>query len=335
MDKQRYHRKIIRISAEDSPNVQIGLAETRAGLQPSHTILCEGVLTFAQYQQRRLTWDKVRQHIGLDGLFWEGAEGLLYPPSWLDRAERLWLYLKNRTRIPRGMGIDPGSGTANSSWAIVDEYGLIELLAFKTKDTNAVIDTTIDLIHKYQLDPQRVCMDAGDGRQHIDRLRRMGYNINGIPFSGSPTKILKRSLTLFNEKVDVQERRFAYFNKRSELYGELSILLDPGGNDRDEDMERAWAELATHKGRNTNELRGFAINPAYYRLREQMAPIPMSRDNENRLKLPPKYKKDSAHVKEKSLEELIGYSPDELDSVVLAVHAMQRYSMMRGKAGVI
>lgn len=327
---QRYYRKIIKISAEDTPNVRYALAQQKAGFEPSDTVKDEsgndmypGILTWNQYKYRRATWDKIRQSIGLDGRFWEGGETLMFPPQWLNRSERLWIYMRARHRIARGVGIDSGEGTANTAVAIVDEYGLIELTSVKTPNTDDIITITLDTIHRYSINPERVLFDrGGGGKQHADRLRAMGYNVRTIGFGDKPSIEPKRGKTFFNEKVDTNERRYAYLNRRSEMYGSLRILLDPMSDDRDYDSESAWTEVAEERGRVVGEIRGFTINPEYNRLREQLAPIPLLFDSEGRMRMLPK-NKSRENSTERTLIDIIGYSPDEADALVLAIHAMQ------------
>jgi hypothetical protein len=317
-------RRVIRISAEDSPNVRLALAQIAAGETPTDEVVTPGVITWGQYQQRRKTWDKIRQCIGLDGRFWEGGELLMFPPQWLNRAERLAIFLKGKYRIPRGMGIDPGEGGANTAFAIVDELGLVDLVSLRTPNTDDIITLTLDLIHKHNLDPTRVLFDrGGGGKQHADRLRSIGYNVKTIGFGEPPSVQLKRGKTFFSEKSDIQERRYAYFNRRAEMYGELRILLDPGGDDRDYDSESAWSEEAASRGRIVGDIRGFSLPHTFPKLREQLAPIPLMY-KEGRLKMLPKHKDPgSPHSTERTLVDIIGYSPDEADALVLAIHAMQ------------
>lgn len=334
---ERYYRKVIYISAEDSPNVRLGLAQQRAGIEPTGLDekgqpLVPGILTWDEYVKRRRTWDKIRQRIGLDGRFWEGGETLMFPPNWLDRAERLALFLRDRTRIARGMGVDPGEGTANTAISIVDELGLIKQVSEKTPDTNRVIDFILEIMHEYNVTPERVLIDrGGGGKQHADRLRASGINVRTIGFGDKPSVEPQRHKVQFGQKVETNERRYAYFNRRAEMYGELRYMLDPGTDDRD-GLERAYEEVAQGKGRIVGDIRGFAIPHEYHRLREQLAPIPMKFELE-RLKLPPKNKRDP-NSKEQTLTDIIGYSPDEADSLVLAIHAMQQ-SNTRTTAGAV
>ena len=320
---KRFYRKIIYISAEDSPNVQLGLAERDAGLPISNHELIPGVISYSEYLNRLATWDEVRIHIGLRGKFWKGGETLLFPPTWLDRANRLAIYLKGTPRIARGMGIDPGEGVANTSISVVDEYGLIELVSEKTSDTSRVTDMCMEMIFKHNLAPEQVYMDrGGGGHQHADRLRKHGVNVMTIGFNDKPTIAPQRHKVRFSQRTDIVERRYAYFNVRAEMYGELRNLLDYTAYD-DKTSDRfklAWLEVSDNKKRAISEIKGFAIPSEYTRLRSELAPIPLKFELE-KLKLPPKYKRNPLS-KEQTLTSIIGHSPDDADSLVLAIHAM-------------
>lgn len=331
--RQKYYVKIIHIGATDSPNVRLGLAQKKLGLPITNEIVVKGVLTYEEYILRLATWDDVRKCIGLDGKFWQGSEVLMYPPQWLDRAERLWVYLKGRQRIARGAGIDSGEGTANTAIAIVDEFGLIELISEKTKDTTRITELTLEVMHGFNIPAHKILFDrGGGGKQHVDRLRANGINVRTVGFNDRPTIEPQRHMTNFKQKVEAKERKYAYFNKRAEMYGELRYLLDPGFDGEDQ-TEDAWKELATEKGRHVGEIRGFTISPMYQYLRKQLAPIPLKFELE-KLKLPPKHKRDS-NSREVCLTDLIGHSPDEADALVLAIHAMQTGSALKAHAGAI
>src|SRR5208283_3041004 len=64
-------RKIIRIKAEDSPNVKLALAELAVGKQVSHRILIPGVKTYEEYARHRRDLDQQRQCVILDADWWE------------------------------------------------------------------------------------------------------------------------------------------------------------------------------------------------------------------------------------------------------------------------
>ena len=295
----RYYRKVIRIRGEDSPNVRLALAQIRAGVEPTNEIIVPGVLPWSDYQKRRLTWDPVRQCIGLDAEFYAGSEVLLYPPNWINRAEWYAEEIKDRDRKAIAIGIDPAEGGDKTSMAAVDEYGILDLEAHKTMDTSKIVNNAIAFGRKHKVNPRDWVFDrGGGGKQHADQLRSRGFNVRTVGFGASVKKELKKGLTSIKDQKEVEEEKYAYKNLRSEMYGALRLLLDP-----------------------TNE-QPFGIPAKYTELRHQMALIPLQYDTEGRLNLPPKNKR-SANSTELTLVQIIGHSPDELDSVVLAIYGMQ------------
>ncbi len=328
MVQQRYFRRVIRIKAEDSPNVQ--RAFYLKGQYP--TILQEdlrrltmepivpGVLTYDDYLKRRATWDKVRQCIGLDAEFYAGAAVLLFPPDWLNHSETLARSLgsSGRRRMAKGIGVDPAEGGDKTAMAAVDEYGVIELVSLQTPDTNMIPGMVAAFMRKHQVVPDRVAFDrGGGGKQHADRMRAMtsydfpsGMKVRTVAFGESIVQDIER-LHRLGDKQEVREDRYAYKNRRAEMYGELSILCDPNG------------EGLTREGSRTEVIGGggFALPAEYTELRHQLSVFPKEYDDEGRMVLPPKNRHDPNSNK-KCLTDMIGHSPDEADAVVLAVHAM-------------
>jgi|SRR6185312_2128698 len=306
----KYYRKVIQIKAEHSPNVILGLAEKRAGKRPSNKMIVPGVLSWYDYQKRRSTWDLIRQCIGLDAEFYEGAELKMFPGLWLNRAATLArrLHLENRSRRAKALGIDPGEGQEDSSFAVIDELGLIEMVSAKTPDTTAIPTICLDLMRRYKLQPEQVCLDrGGGGKQHADYLRRIGYKVRTVAF-GEPILVpIKYGETQVKERIVNREERYSFKNRRAEMYGNLRVLLDPVN-------------------------KGFAIPAQYTTLREELTAFPLSYDEEGRLFLPPKNKKDP-NSKTKTLIEIIGHSPNEADALVVAVHCMLTKPLM-ARAGV-
>lgn len=317
MAEQRYYSKVIRVRAEDSPNVRLGLAEERLGLTPSNTVVVDGVLTFEEYKKRRQFWDKVRQCIGLDGLFWKGSELLLFPPDWLTHAERIdeQVRKEHRYRTAKAIGCDPGEGVAESAWYVIDDYGILEEFCAITPDTTDVPLHTERLIKKWSVPAEMVMLDrGGGGKQHADLLRKRGFPVRTILFGESVQPALRRGKPIkpLQHRVEEQEERTVYFNRRAELFGRLSDLLDP----------------SLQSANN----RVFGI-PAYCReLRRQLAPFPKKYDAESRLKLPPK-NRTNENSKEKTLTELIGCSPDRADALAIAVYCRD-FVVRRTTAGV-
>lgn len=299
-----YHRKIIRIRAEDSPNVQRGLHQRANGLIADNAIVTPGVLTLAEYDKRRKLWDKVKQCIGLDAQFYLGAELLLFPPDWLNAAEERYDMLKGIKRKARAIGIDPAEGGDKTSMCAVDEFGVVELVSRRTPNTSVITSEAIAFGKRHDVPPEYWVFDrGGGGKQHADRLREQGYEVRTVAFGESLLLEQRYRQAFVPEKRENREERYAYVNRRAELYGELSLWFDPSvddaprcaiprncmGNDADPDSE----------------------------LRHQLAPIPKQYDAEGRLKLMPKNNPANPDD-QRTLIKLIGHSPDEADSFALA-----------------
>lgn len=301
----RYLRKIIKIRAVDSPNVRYAMKELEKGKKPSRRIIVPGVIGYDDYILRRKTWDDVKQTVGLDAEFYEGHQALLFAPHWLDRAEEIaWkMERANIIRVPTCAGIDCGEGRADTVFYCGDQYGLIDEVCFQESNANHIVSEIIAFINKHKLPHHRVLLDrGGGGRQIADFLREKGYNVNTIAFGsgvgrpGEEKKKRRKKSEIFN----LREDRGVYLNRRSQMYGEASEILDP---------------------HNLNRPQGFGIPARFFNLRQQLALIPRRLDGEGRIILPPKNKrrKDST---EETMECLIGRSPDHADAAVLCIHAL-------------
>jgi hypothetical protein len=318
MTEQRYYRKVIRITAEDSPNVRFARIQQARGETPTNKIVLPGVLTWEQFKERDAEWDVVLKCIGLGGWFYEGAEVLMYPPQWINEAERLADTLKGKPRKAGAIGCDPGEGKANTAWSVVDDYGLIEKLSLKTVDTTVITSQTIAMIREFGVPAEQVCFDAGGGgTQHAHRLRSQGYNVRTVSFGASLSLEPKRGLQLLEDKKGMAELRYVYSNRRAEMYGALRNWLDP------DMIRKVYGQ----------DFSGFALPRKYTDIRHQMAAIPLTRDSEGKLYILPKQKKN-ADDKRRTLIDIIGYSPDELDSLVVALYAL-RNKVKRAVAGAI
>lgn len=316
----RYWRKVIKVSAEDSPNVRYARAEIAAGKKPSDSIIVPGVKPWHEYVKDMRLLDEVEKCVSLGGEFYRGAEILLYPRDWLERAYGI----SSKTPYKRqalAIGIDPAEGGDRTAMAAVDDWGLIELVSKKTPDTTAIVDEAKAFIVKHQCAAECVAFDrGGGGKEHADRLRQEGFGVTTIAFGESIQADVTRQRLVyrpFKERLDNREDRYAYVNRRAEMYGELSRLLDP----------------------SLNSL-GFALIPPingeqYTRLRQQMAVIPKVWDQEGRMRLPSKHRKPGqvGDKGERTLTELIGHSPDELDALVLACHRMLNPARLASIAG--
>jgi len=339
-------RKVIKIKATDSPNVDLAFSEVLKGNRkplevliktkerpfgiysakeyerllklwtkkgkpnPPLRTLIPGLITYPQYIERRSSWDSMLQCISIDGEFYEGAEVKMYPPEWLNASEIVALGLKGKKRIAKTIGIDAAEGGDNTVWAVIDELGVIDLISKKTKDTSVITGETLALMRRYNVVAENVLFDTGGGgKQHADRIRSQGFNVRTVAFGESATAERRRGMTTMKEHNLQDEVRYTYKNRRSEMYGLLRLKLEPS---------------------NTT---GFGIPREYEELHRQLRPIPFQLDGEGRITLPPKYKKDAKST-QVTLTELIGHSPDEADALVLAVYGLVR-KIKRPRAGAL
>lgn len=307
-----FHRRVIHIPAEDSPNVRYGLAQVAKGIEPDNRIIVPGVLSYEEYCYRRKYWDKVRQCVSLDARFYQGASNLMYPPTWLNAAEAkdTDLLLKKVPRKAKAMGIDPAEGGDKTVWTVIDEHGIIEQLSRSTPDTDVIYEQTLVLIRKYGLPARKVFYDrGGGGKQHADRLRKKGFMVNTVAFGESVKQEIRSGMTSVAARKALDEERFIYKNRRAQMYHLVRQKIDPLENPQ-----------------------GFGIPRNLVELRRQMAPVPLVYE-EGRIALPPKHKVDR-NSKKVCLTDLIGHSPDELDSLCLAVYGLQ-YKPSYNVAGAI
>lgn len=312
-----YLQKIIHIDADDSPHIQRGKAMLAKGLVPDDKVLIPGILNWKEYQRRLEIWDEMRQCIGLHGKFYEGREVKLYPPLWLDRAERIAASLP-KDRTGKAMGIDAAEGGDNSVWCVVDELGVIYMEAQKTSDTNDIPGITIAIGKRFGVSPDRWVFDrGGGGKQHADRLRGMGYNCSSIGFGEAvqDPQAWKRTAN-YKPKKEVRddlEERYVYKNRRAELYGTLRLALDPAVLDNGFGIPSTYLNQRRADG-----------GPS---LRDQLEILPLWYDKEGRLYLPPKRKESHKDKSDKdtlpSITEMLdGHSPDESDALALAVYGI-------------
>jgi hypothetical protein len=127
-------------------------------------------------------------------------------------------------------------------------------------------------------------------------LRSQGYPVRTVSF-GEPLllPIMYRD-TQVKDRLANREERYSYVNRRAEMYGAVRILIDPIN-------------------------KGFALPGRYTKLFQELKPIPLSYDAEGRLFLLPKRNKDP-NSKLPTLIDLIGWSPNDADSLAVAVYAM-------------
>jgi hypothetical protein len=326
-------RRCIRIKAEDSPNVRLGLAQKAAGKIPTNEVIVPGVRTYEEYVELRATKDKVWQCVALDADWYEGAENLLFPPEWLNHAETVAEQLEKVDRRAETMGVDPGEGVASTVWCICDRLGIVHLLSLKTPDTSTIPGQTVALMNRFGLEPERVYFDrGGGGKQHADRLRGLGYDVRTVAFGETIALEPKYGMRRVPERKEVKEEKYTYKNRRAEMYGMLSIMLDPEFDEERDENDQGTGVLLLNRAKRALT---FGIPSRYIELRRQLAPVPKWFDDEGRLYLPPKNRKPDAKRDEDkvTMTSLIGCSPDEADALVLAVYGLnQKPAQVVGRA---
>lgn len=306
--------------------MELGLLQEKAGIMTTDEILVPGILTYAEYKHRMATWSPMRICVGINAEFYAGPDELLFPPAWLDRAEQLAFALRGKPRKGKAIGIDPAEGGDKTAMSCVDEYGLIEQVSKKTPDTSVIAGEAIAFMNKHQVPAHNVVFDrGGGGKQIADLLRSMrtpanpqGYQVRTVAFGEGVVLEPRRGLRPMEEKKEQREEHYAYKNRRAQMYGELSLLLDPS-------MVGTKVEGIV--------CQGFAIPAEYAELRFQMDPIPKKYGKEGQLELLPKQNPTDPDDP-RTLVSLIGHSPDETDSLVLAVHGML-HKAHRSVAGAI
>lgn len=296
----KYYRKVIRIQATDSPNVKLALLEKERGYAPSGRIVVPGVLTWPDYCKRVDTWDDARKCVGLEARFYEGAKQYMYPGEWLALSAQVAEAMLGAKREAKAIGVDPAEGGDSSVWTVVDQFGVEEQIGLKTPDTTYITGFTKELMQQYKVSPEYVAFDrGGGGKQHADRLKLEGYDVMTVGFGESLMPELRRGTMPLDDRRDHREEHYVYKNRRAEMYGMLRERLNPSNGPV------------------------FAIHERFRELRRQLSLIPLTYDSEGRLELLPKRKKPGEEQKD-TLVGLIGHSPDEADSLVLALYAMER-----------
>lgn len=300
----RYFRKVFEMGVEYSPNIRYAKAELEMGLKPSGKIITPGVKDWSSYQQNLAKWDAIQICVCLHGKFYKGGQLDLYPDELIQHAVKL-ATKPYSVKNPSTMGVDTGQGVANTVWTLGNEYGITDQISKKTADTSVIPDFTIELIRRYNLDPSRVAFDmGGGGKEHSDQCRRRGYKVRVIAFGGGVTPGPRAGRTPIDKRKEVQEEVMAFKNKRAMMFYSIRQLL----------LSKKFG-IPGH------------LNELIY----QMSKIPILYDKDGQLYVPPKNKKEGSN--EQTLIDLIGYSPDELDSFAILAYLLTERSF-QARAGV-
>jgi hypothetical protein len=320
-------RRVMKLTAWDSPNVQAGMALAARGLSTKRDAqLIPGLLTYEELKQREALWDDVKQTVGLRGEFYEGEQQLLYPAAWLDHAmdAKRWERLNRQERRVEAMGIDTAQGGRDRTvWTLIDRHGVIEQISTKIGNPVEIAKRTDALVRRHNLTPGRVAIDFGGGGKEVaaflkegwydfdgdegkvQRTRRAGYNIRVVNFGESPGADdsgkgggkKKRTAWMPSDPSK------SYNKRRAEMYGEFRKAMRPD---------------------QSGEREPFMIGP-HWELRKELQVMPLLYDGEGKMFLPPKDHKSDDQRKQGvvTIKQLLGRSPDLADSLVLAYHALR------------
>jgi len=239
---------------------------------------------------------------------YEGPELRLFPKENLDRAEEVARTLIGHRRSQAAaLGIDTAEGGDHTVLVAGNELGVLEVISLPTSDTNIICGLVIATAKRWEIPAEGWVFDrGGGGKQHADRLRAMGHRCRTVAFGEAILPVLKRAKTMYPDRLETREDKTVYVNKRAEMYGEASALLDPQLNPRGYGVP---PQANVRPGRRS--------------LREQLSLIPKEYDEEGRLKLRSKQRKPGQEEgRHKTLVELIGHSPDEADAFVLMIHGL-------------
>lgn len=334
----RFYRKVIRIRAEDSPNVRLGLLQKARGERPDNAILVPGVKEYAEYVEHRATMNPIEQCVCLDAEFYEGREVRLFPSDWLQLSARYAqaVLFNGIKRQARAIGIDPAEGGDKTAMCAVDEYGIVALRSRQTPNTADIVSEAKAFARELGVPPERIVFDrGGGGKQHADRMIEDGWKgVRSVGFGESMQLEIRAGIRLIPEKEENRQERYVYVNRRAQMYGDLRQMIDPSIDYLKEcrpDLARGKSVVPFEfdgpvMGKNGQPLplqkpvAGWGIPHSETELIRQLTPMPLLYDKE-RMRMLPKHKKDPDST-EKTLTDLIGCSPDEADALVLAVHGM-------------
>ncbi len=137
--------------------------------------------------------------------------------------------------------------------------------------------------------------------------------VRGVSFGEAVIPEIRIGMVPIEQKVEERAEKSIYTTRRVQMYWRAHELLTPT------------------VGKDGRTIAQFAIPAEADFLRKELAPIPKGYDDKGRPRLPPKRRSavrkrvwnGNAFVEEKSLEELIGCSPDHADAMVLAIFAME------------
>ncbi len=299
-------RKVIQIGGDDSPNVRLAKMWHEAGRwgEPPKSLRTPGVLSWAQYRHRERTWDEQKKKMRLYGHFNEGSEDRMFPFEWLKAAEEAWAAVQELRAMglggPRYMGIDvAGGGRSETVWYVIDRLGIVFVKVKDTPDTSVIVDDTRKLMAEYNITAKNVAFDYGyGGKMYADLMRRAGQRVRAVNF-GEGARDKK-----------------TYQNRRVEMYGRLRDAFNPLKQSKveTEDGGERWDRCMAIPGDG---------DAGYnFELREELAMLPLMYDAGGKMVMLPKSRPSGGRGTMRTIDEMLGRSPDRADALALANWAM-------------
>ncbi|HEX7380243.1 MAG TPA: hypothetical protein VF278_24215 [Pirellulales bacterium] len=308
-------RWVRHVDPEESPNLIESRRMDREGITGEYPLVTPGLLSRQEFDEWEATWDEPRKRVRLYGKLPSEDEMKLFPPTWLELAKQLGEKLRRqiarcdewRDDGPYALGVDAAFGGGDlTAWVVLGRYGVRHVHAISTPNTATISGYTIELMRQYRINAWAVAFDSGGGGKQIaDMLRDQ----NEMKF-GAIVDVSFGAKALEPKK---------YHNRRTELYGELRMALEPTD---------ARRELLTKQvSRWPESVTCLALPPDESKLMEDLAVLPYEWDGEGKQRLPPKdhARRDiSSHSERSVRERLGGRSPDRGDALVLAWFAWTR-----------
>lgn len=323
------HRNVIRVSGEQSPNVQRDTKLAEKGLPLPKEPLVPGILDYTTFLDLKATLPPWELGPRLYGRPNDQSTAKLFPKEWLDYGQQLYALLKagapDRSEsvrrwlcwwgFPFGLGVDCAHGGGDlSAWVVYGRFGAVHVEVADTPNAREIKRRTLALMRRWKVKAEWVCFDRAIGGLIADELREEGMEVNDVAFGGGA----------------LDDR---YPNMRVEMYGELAEAmgkawdqqgkLRPGYAQLVGPVQRSdggTGQLAPKHWRDLKKVRPVAI-PDDADLRQELFVLPRAQDGKDRLTLPPK---DGTKSKLGVKQMLGGRSPDRADSLVLARYAWER-----------
>lgn len=295
-------RRIIRIPADTSPNVRMAQAQLARGMKPTDPgfapVIVPGMREYDDYVSKLALLDEVKAAAELHAFWYKGAALLLFPPKWLAHCEAIYERLRLMNALGRALalGIDCAEGGDDFSMTAANDKTILEQISFKTPDTSVIIPHVKAFGRKHGVNPVNWIFDRGGGGYiHACELRKQGLPVRTLAFNATPSAAPpKDTPKQVNEKKEDFEEKTVYESMRVELAWELSIACNPFAS----------------KG-------GYGIPKECVELIRQLSVLPRQYGSDGTATLPPKSKKNK-DSKEKTLMQMMGRSPDQMDSATLA-----------------